>query len=157
MIKSGRNGSVKWDPAGGTGAAAAVLLSIRNFKLSMKTDKLNVTCFGDLNKIYVPALKDISGSIAGFYNSSALELYEAADAEAPGWLELIPDTTDAAAASLLWSGLAYLDSDIDTSVDTAPAVTGTFMAAGPWSIPASALVRTPPASGERRGALPEAA
>jgi len=154
MIKSGRNGSVKWDPDGGTGAAAAVLVAIKNFKLSMKTDKLNVTCFGDQNKVYVPALKDISGSVAGFYDSTALELYEAADMDAPGWLELIPDTTDAA-ATLKWSGLAYLDSDIDTSVDTAPAVTGTFMAAGPWGIPTSGtLLREgeAPAAARRKAA-----
>ena len=140
MIKSGRNGQVKWDPTGTGGATLAVLIAIKNFKLSMKTDKLNVTCFGDQNKVYVPGMKDISGTVAGFYDSSALDLYEAADQDTPGMLELIPDSTDAAAATLKWHGLAYLDSDIDTSVDGAPAVSGSFMAAGPWTIPSAALV-----------------
>jgi hypothetical protein len=95
-----------------------------------------VTCFLDENKVYVPGLKDISGSLAGFYDSTNLALYEAADQEDPGFLELIPNTTEA--ATLKWAGLGYLDSDIDTAVDGAPAVSGTFVAAGPWTIPAAA-------------------
>jgi hypothetical protein len=134
-IKSGRNGDVKWDPTGG--ATGVTIISLNNWKLSLKTDKIDVTCFGDQNKVYVPGMKDISGSVAGFWNSSELALFEATDATSPGMLTLIPDTTDAAAATMLFKGLAYLDADIDTDVNGAPAVTGTILAAGPWTLPSA--------------------
>jgi hypothetical protein len=134
-IKSGRNGDVKWDPTGG--ATTVSIISLNNWKLSLKTDKIDVTCFGDQNKVYVPGMKDISGSVAGFWNSSELALFEATDATVPGMLELIPDTTDAAATTMLFKGLAYLDADIDTDVQGAPAVTGTILAAGPWTLPSA--------------------
>jgi hypothetical protein len=134
-IKSGRNGDVKWDP---TGADTGVtIISLHNWKLSLKTEKIDVTCFGDANRVYCPGMKDVSGSVAGFWNSSELALFEATDATTPGMLTLIPDTTDAAAATMLFKGLAYLDAEIDTDVQGAPAVTGQILAAGPWTLPSA--------------------
>jgi hypothetical protein len=127
-IKTGRNGQVLWDPTGG--ATLTAIISLNNWKLSLKTDKVEVTCFGDSNKVYVPGLKDISGSMAGFWNSSDTALVEAADQDTPGMLKLVPNTDE---ATFFWSGLAYMDADIDTSVDGAPALSGTFSAAGPWT------------------------
>jgi len=131
-IKSGRYGTIRYDPAGNASPQAlAALVSLDKWKLSLKTDKINVTCFGDTNKVYVPGMKDISGSIAGFWNSSNVVLFEAADADTPGLLELAPNANE---STFFWSGLAYLDADIDCSVTGAPAVSGTFMAAGPWQM-----------------------
>jgi hypothetical protein len=125
-IKSGRNGLIKYDPAGTTPVA---LISLNKWKLDLKTDKINVTCFGDTNKVYVPGMKDISGSISGFWNSTNVVLFEAADADTPGLLELTPNDTE---PTFKWSGLAYMDANIDTAVEGAPTVAGSFMAAGPW-------------------------
>lgn len=137
MITSGRNGAVKWDPTGvGT---PALIASLNGWKLSLKTDKIEVTCFGDQNKVYVPGLRDISGTIKGFWNSEELSLIEATALTVPGDLELIPDTTDAAAATMLFSGPAYLDAEIDTAVDGAPAISSEILAAGAWSLPVAAL------------------
>jgi hypothetical protein len=121
---------VLWDPAGVVPGTPVEIVSLNNFKLSLKTDKIDVTCFGDLNKVYVPGMKDISGSVSGFWNSEDVTLVEAADAETPGLLKLVPNSTE---PTFFWSGLAYMDADIDTSVDGAPALSGTFMAAGPWT------------------------
>jgi hypothetical protein len=127
-ILSGRDGQVLYDPAGTT---PVEIISLNKFKLSLKTDKINVTCFGDTNKVYVPGMKDISGTVSGFYNSADKTLFEAADAVTPGLLKLIPHESE---STHFWSGSAYLDADIDTSVEGAPAVTGNFMAAGPWAM-----------------------
>jgi len=149
MIKSGRNGEVKWDPAGGAGAAATTLLSIKAFSISMKTDKINVTCFQDQNKVYVPGMPDISGTLTGFWNSDDMALVHAARATAPGYLILIPDITDVdagtPAAPFAWEGLAYLDAEIDTDVEGAPELSGQILAAGPWTFPedGGALLRAP--------------
>jgi hypothetical protein len=138
MILSGRNGLVKWDPAGGAGAAAAAIISIKAFTVSMKTEKINVTCFQDQNRVYVPGLPDISGTLTGFWNSADMSLVHAARATTPGWLVLIPNTTDMSATPSephAFEGLAYLDAEINTDVEGAPELSGNILAAGPWEFP----------------------
>jgi hypothetical protein len=130
MIKTGRDGQVLWDPAGVSPGTPVVVVSLNSWKLSLKTDRIDVSCFGDVNRVYVPGLKDVSGSLGGYWNSEELALVEAADMVTPGLLKLVPHSSE---ATFFWSGLAYMDADIDTSVDGAPALTGTFSAAGPWS------------------------
>jgi hypothetical protein len=138
MIKTGRFGQIKYDPAGDVSPLnLAIVGSIDTWKLSQKTDKVNVTCFGDANKKYVTGLRDISGSVGGFWNSDELTLFRAVLAATPGMLELIPNTTDEAGSPLVvpaFIGLAYLDVDIDTAVAGAPKITGTFVAAGDWTL-----------------------
>ncbi len=124
-IKSGRFGTVKYDPAGTTPVA---LISLNGWKLSLKTDYEDVSCFGDTNKVYVPGLRDISGSVTGFWNSSNVVLFDATEAATPGLLELAPNSTE---PTFKFSGLAYIDADIDCSL-AAPKVSGSFKAAGAW-------------------------
>jgi hypothetical protein len=131
-IKTGRYGDVLYDPTGAGGVTAVSIVSLNAWKLSLKTEKEDVTCFNDPNKIYVPGMKDISGTLGGFWNSDELALFDAADAPTPGLLKLVPNNTE---PTFAWSGLAYLDADIDASLK-APKVSGTFMAAGAWTGPA---------------------
>lgn len=130
MIKTGRYGQVMWDPAGTVPGTPVLIASLNKWKLSLKTDKIDVTCFGDENKVYVPGMKDVSGTISGFWNSEDVTLFDAADAPTPGTLKLVPNSTE---PTFFWNGLAYMDADIDCSVDGAPAVSGSFMGAGPWA------------------------
>jgi hypothetical protein len=132
MIKAGRNGQVLFDALATT---PVVVVSLNKWKLSLKTDKTPVTCFGDPNKVYVQGLPDISGTVSGFWNSDELTLFEAVEASTPGQLKLLPNSTE---ATFFWQGLAYLDAEIDTSVEGAPAVSGSFIAAGPWNSDPSA-------------------
>lgn len=130
-IKTGRYGTVKWDPLGtGLGSPATLLVAINKWQLSLKTDYEDVTCFGDTNKVYVPGMRDISGSIGGFWNSDNVVIFDATESVTPGWLELAPNSTE---PTFLFSGLAYLDADIDCSLG-APKVTSSFKAAGPWTM-----------------------
>jgi hypothetical protein len=138
MILAGRDGLVKWDPTGG--ATAVALVSIKSFTLSLATEKINVTCFQDTNRVYIPGMRDISGTLTGFWNSDDMSLIEATALTAPGMLELIPHTSDPSAATPhTFSGLAYLDAELDTDVEGAPALSGTFMAGGAWTLPTAAL------------------
>jgi len=150
MIKSGRYGEVLYDPAA---TLPVVIASINKWKLSLKTDKINVTCFTDPNKVYVPGLKDISGTINGFWNSDELTLFEATEAETPGKLELVPNNTE---PTFKWAGLAYIDAEIDTSVEGAPAINGSFMAAGPWTQPTGVLLADGATRASGRRVLPSA-
>jgi hypothetical protein len=130
MIKTGRYGQVAWDPTGLLTTALPVVISMNGWKLSLKTDYEDVSCFQDPNRVYVPGLKDVSGTLGGYWNSDSVVLFEAADATSPGMLELTPNTTE---PTFLWKGLAYLDADIDASVKGAPKVSSTFKGAGPWT------------------------
>lgn len=136
-IKTGRHGKVFWDGAAGAasppepGSPMEPLISLNSWKLSLKTDYEEVTCFGDTNKVYIPGLRDISGSLGGFWNSDNTQLVQATESETPGWLRLEPNDTE---ASFLFEGLAYLDLDIDCSL-LAPKITSNFRAAGAWTVP----------------------
>lgn len=129
-IKSGRYGQVFWDPTGAGGATLVEIISLNAWTLSLKTDRIEVTCFGDENKVFIPGMKDTSGTVGGFWNSADTTLVEAADAPTPGMLKLVPNSTE---PTFFWSGLAYMDADIDCGVNEAPAVSGTWSAAGPWA------------------------
>jgi hypothetical protein len=131
MIKTGRYGKVSWDPTGAVTPTLVEIVSIKAWKGDFKTEDEDVTCFGDANKVYVPGLMDISGSFDGHWNSAELALFEAAMSPTPGTLQLMPNSTE---ATFVWSGLAYMDASIDCSL-SAPKVTGTFKAAGPWTVP----------------------
>jgi hypothetical protein len=124
-IKTGRYGLVEYDPAGITPVA---LISLNAWKLSLKTNYEEVSAFQDPNKVYVPGLRDIAGSLGGFWNASNVVLFQATGAATPGKLRLSPNSTE---PTFTFSGLAYLDADIDCSLG-APKVSGSFVAAGPW-------------------------
>lgn len=128
MIISGRDGRILYDPAGTTPVEVA---SLKEFKISWKTAREDVTCYGNTNKVYVPGLPDVQGTVGGFWDASDLTLFEAAMATTPGMLELIPHESE---ATTKFSGLAYLDAELDHKVDASPRVTGTWSAAGNWTL-----------------------
>lgn len=127
MIKTGRYGLVSWDPTGG--ATTVPLIALNTWKLSLKEDFEDVTCFQDTNKVYVPGMRDVAGSLGGYWDSTNTELIQATQQDLPGTLALAPNTTE---AEFEFSGPAYLDADIDASSKNAPKVTSQFRAAGPW-------------------------
>ena len=138
MIKTGRYGTIKWDPTG-VGTSPTLVVALNTWKLDQKTDKKDVTCFNDPNRVYVPGMKDLQGSLGGFWDIDEPTLFEAADQDTPGFLELSPNSNEAAK----WSGKAYLDASIDCGVEDPPKVSGSFMAAGPWTLDTGALLSAP--------------
>lgn len=131
-ILSGRNGRVAWSDTGGS--PATDIISLNTFHISMKTDFEEVSAFGDANKVYIPGLVDLSGTLGGFWNTaSSLVLVAATKATSPGFLELEPNTTE---NGFIFSGQAYIDLDVDCSL-SAPKVSGNFRAAGEWALPGS--------------------
>ena len=142
-IKTGRYGQVKWDPAGTT---PVLLISLNAWTGDFKTEMEDVTCFGDVNRVYIPGMKDAKGTIGGFWNSANVEIFEAAEMDTPGKLELVPNSTE---PTFLWSGLAYMDASIDASLQ-APKVSGTWTAAGPFLIEGGALTMAAREARQRR-------
>ena len=132
MIKSGRTGQVKM---GADVATSAIVASLNNWTLSLATERIDVTCFNDTNKKYVPGMRDISGTIGGFWDSAELKIIGATDDDVPVYLELIPNTSE---ATMKFSGKAYIDAEIEVPVAGAPTVKSNFGAADSWTIPAGA-------------------
>jgi hypothetical protein len=132
-IKSGRNGQVAWDPAGGT--AVVPIISLNAWTGDFKTEYEDVTCFGDTNKVYIPGMMDMGGTIAGFFNSAELAVFRAAMSTTPGTLKLTPTVDD---PTIFFQGKAYMSASIDCSLE-APKVTGEWKAAGPWTVPGQVL------------------
>ncbi len=130
-ILTGRNGEIQIDTAVASPLSLQSIASVNMWKLSLATNYEDVSCFGDTNKVYVPGLRDISGSIGGFWNSSDTKLVDASGQSTPSWLRLTPNSTE---STFIFEGLAYLDASLDCSMN-APKISGTFKAAGPWTTP----------------------
>jgi hypothetical protein len=137
-IKTGRYGRVRYNAAGAVSPLTA-LIGLDSWKLSLKEDYDDVTQFGDGNKVYVPGMQDVSGTVSGHLDGTDLTLVGASHAATPGYLELAYNYNDligSPAAALTFGGLSYLDADIDTNVKTAPKISASFRAAGTWTLPA---------------------
>jgi hypothetical protein len=132
-ILTGRYGLVRWDATGAPSPPTPLtVISINGWKLSLKTDYEDVTCFLDTNKVYVPGLRDASATLTGFWNSSNYVFVTATASTVPGYLELTPNTNE---GSFKFGGLAYMDADIDASVKGAPKISASAKPAGPWTTP----------------------
>lgn len=127
---------MKMDPAGG--ATTVEVGALNSWSLDLARDKEDVTCFGDVNKQYVLGLPDIQGEIGGVWDEDiSPEFLRAALGDVPVMLELIPSTLT---PTFLWKGLAYLDAGMECAADGAVTITGSFVAAGPWTLEPPAAV-----------------
>ena len=142
-IISGRNGQVLWDPAGTT---PVEIVSLNAWTADFKTEYEDVTCFGDVNRVYIPGMKDAGGTLGGFFNSAELAVFEAAEQDTPGLLKLLPSSTE---PLVFWTGPAYMDASIDASL-SAPKLTGSWKAAGPFLLDGGVLGADAQAARERR-------
>jgi hypothetical protein len=129
----GSLGQVKLDPTGvGTGAAIAVA-SLNKWDLDMATDKAKVTCFGDLNQVYVQGLPDIKGSYGGFWDpADGLVVFDVIFGTVKPYLELIPSSLTPA---VFFGGKALLDGKITVDANGGISIGGSFVAAGDWVRP----------------------
>lgn len=100
---------------------------LNSWDISSSTDRVDVTAFGDSNKVYVAGLPDASGSFSGFYDTDTDQLYTASQDGLARKFYLYPDTTDGD----YWSGTGFFDFSSSGSVDGAVTVSGTWSAASP--------------------------
>lgn len=124
---AGDRGQIKMDAAGGT--SVVTVASLNKWSLNMSKGMYDVTAFGDTNKVYVPGLPDISGTIAGFWDATDRTIFSVALGTVAPYLNLIPTTL---APTYMWKGLAWLDANINVGSGGAVTIAGSFKAAGPW-------------------------
>lgn|SRR5262245_42511971 len=92
--------------------------------------KVEVTAFLDPNKVYVQGLRDIKGTISGWWDSADDSLFDASESADGMKLYLYPATT---APSIYFYGPAFIDASLNVSATGAVSVSGNFVAAGAWS------------------------
>lgn len=129
--RHGSKGQVKMDPTGG--ATAAAIASLRSWSLDMSRDRADATCFGDTNRVWLQGLPNVEGEVGGVWDETTTptELFEVAMGDVAPFLELIPSTL---APTAKFSGLGYLDASIEVNHDGVIEVSGSFAAAGPWTL-----------------------
>lgn len=113
-----------------TGSGTAVqIASLNHWTLDMSTDTVEVTAFGDSNKTYVQGLKDLKGTLAGFWDSADDSLFDGADSTDGVKLYLYPSSDYTAG---YFYGPAWLSASIDVPSGGAVTVSASFVAAGAW-------------------------
>lgn len=127
----GKNGQVYMDADGASPFSYTLLTDLSKWTLDMTTDRVDVTAFGDTNKVRVAGLPDYSGTIAGFWNAGAVQYVDAVLAGIPVQLKLVPNSAD---STVFYAGLANVDGAIDVDVNGAVTISGSWDAAGNWTL-----------------------
>lgn len=123
---AGRNGALY--AAITSGGTAEPIAYLTQWTLDQSTDRTDVTSFGDTTKTYVSGLPDAQGTYSGWYDTATAQLYTAASDGIARKFYLYPDRS-AGSAGTYWFGSAFFDFSIDTSVDGAVSISGSFAAA----------------------------
>lgn len=125
---SGRRGRVLL-AATGAGTPTAVL-GISKWSLDLSQDTIETTEFGDTNKTYVPALRDVTGSFEGFWNDAESKLFAGAQSDTGTQIYLYPDITNAPTKYAY--GPAWISTSMETDVGDAVKQSVEFSANGAW-------------------------
>jgi hypothetical protein len=114
----------------GTGTATSVV-SQTAWTLDLSTDLVETTSFGDSNKTYVQGLRNIQGTLSGFWNDLESKLFTGSTSTDGVKLYLYPAST---APSKYAYGPAWLSVTMETGVADAPTVNSSFSANGAWGV-----------------------
>lgn len=124
---SGKNAVVYMSTtASGTAVAVA---SLSKWSINMDVDTIEVTAFGDTNKTYVVGIKDLKGSVEGFFDDTSDALYDAVNGQEAVKMYLYPSST---ATTKYWYGTAFPSFNIEVGVGDAITISGDFVAASAW-------------------------
>ena len=114
----------------GTGAATPAA-SLSAWTLDLDTDLVETTSFGDANKTYVQGLRNVQGTLSGFWDDTESKLFTASTSTDGCKLYLYPAST---APTKYAYGPAWLSVSLDTGVGDAVTVSANFSANGSWGI-----------------------
>lgn len=106
-------------------ASAEPITFLNTWNIDFTVDKVDVTCFGDSNKVYVSGLPDASGSFGGFYDTATAQLYTASQDGLARRFYLYPDISDGD----YFYGTALFDFAVNSGVADGVAISGSWNAA----------------------------
>ena len=103
--------------------------ALTEWSLDGTQDRVDVTAFADANKQYVLGLRDVSGTISGWWDDTIDTVFDASDSADGCRIYLYPSND---AATKYWYGPAWLDASVTTGVADAVRITANFVARGDW-------------------------
>jgi hypothetical protein len=109
-----------------TKAAPSPVAYTASFSIDMKTDKVDVTAYGDNNKTYVAGLPDDQGQYGGFADIAGDLLYTAARDGLSRKFYFYPDYVNS--VGTYFFGSAFFDLSYSSAVGDAVKVSGTWVA-----------------------------
>lgn len=124
---SGKN-SVVYISTTASGTATTIA-GIASFTLDMPTDKIEVTAFGDTNKTYVVGLRDVSGTLEGWFDDTDDNLYDAMASGDAVKMYLYPSSS---VTTKYFYGTAFVDFSLATGVSDGVSISGSFSAGSAW-------------------------
>ncbi len=127
-VYPGRKGVVYLSTSGA--GVATNVIHLNKWTVNRTLSMIEVTSFGDANKVYVPSLPDLKGTFSGFWDDTESKPFTAMSSSTALNMYLYPSSDIPAK---FWSGPAWLDVSMDCSVGGALMLTGNFSAAGSWS------------------------
>jgi len=137
LRRHGYKGSINMDETGALTTFTPVA-SMNKWSISLKRERVDITCFLDPNRVWAQGLSDVSGDVAGMWEATASRpLMDVMMGDAAVGLKLVPSELD---ADTFFEGLAYLDGGLDVAVDGAITLNGSFVAAGPWTLEPPAVL-----------------
>lgn len=127
----GYKGQILIDPAGGTTYSAVA--SLNTWTLDMARDRVDATCFGDTNKVWLQGLPNYTGTIGGIWDpaTTPTQIFDVVLGDIAVGLKLVPSTLT---PTNFFSGLAFLDGSVNVSSSGAIAIAGTWVAADSWAL-----------------------
>lgn len=129
MAKYHGKSGVVYISTSGTGSAVNAA-NLSEWTLNMATDRVEVTAFGDANKTYVQGLKDVTGTMKGFFDDSTTNsLYSGATSSDGVKMYLYVSSN---ATGRYFYGPAWMDLSVSNPVNGASTVSLTFAANGSW-------------------------
>ncbi len=124
----GKTGVVYLSPSGSVAATATVSLS--GWTIDQAADTVEVAALGDSNKQYVQGLRDLKGTLAGWWDDTNDNLFKAAEAADGTKLYLYPSSL---VPTIYWYGPAWLNASLSAGVGGAVSVAANFVARGDWA------------------------
>jgi hypothetical protein len=112
-----------------SGAAASPIAFLNDWTMNFTLDKVEVTAFQDLNKVYVAGLPDASGDFSGWYDDASSQTYIAARDGIARNFYLYPNT--ALDPNQYFFGSVFPDFQTSGGVGKAVTIKASWVAAGP--------------------------
>jgi hypothetical protein len=115
-----------------TGPGTASQVSSQSaWTLDLSSDLVEVTSFGDTNKTFVQGLRNVQGTLSGFWDDTEGKLFTAATSTDGCKLYLYPSSS---APTKYAYGTAWLSVAVEAGVADAVTMTATFSAKESWGI-----------------------
>lgn len=123
----GKNATVYMSATGAV--AARAVASMSKWTLNLDTDFAETTSFLDVNKTYVAGLKDVKGTLAGFWDDTESQLFDGSDSDDGVLMYLYPSSKTPAK---YFYGPAFVTASIEVDVNGAETIAASFNAKGAW-------------------------